>query len=248
MIVRKIWPIVLPFCIFAALYSFASAVHISYAPESQLVPSLKEIFTAGHRSLFSENGTILEDTYHSLKRLTLALILSSILSLSIVLAHRRGEILSKLFAGPILALAFLPSLAIVPLLLIWLGVGEITKLTVLCLTAAPVMTLMLFDHLGDALKPTEGLRRSLCLPAWQEAFLIELPLLLLALPNAIKNILGSLWLALLAVESLGSTFGLGYRIFLIRRFLQMDVILFYLIWILLLSAVINMTLQKLDQK
>ena len=47
--------------------------------------------------------------------------------------------------------------------------------------------------------------------------------------------LGPAWLFLIAAEAIASTDGLGYRIFLVRRYLSMDVILPYVAWITLLA-------------
>ena len=47
--------------------------------------------------------------------------------------------------------------------------------------------------------------------------------------------LGPAWLFLIAAEAIAATDGLGYRIFLVRRYLAMDVILPYVAWITLLA-------------
>ncbi len=55
--------------------------------------------------------------------------------------------------------------------------------------------------------------------------------------------LGSAWLFLIAAEAIASTEGLGYRIFLVRRYLAMDVILPYVIWITLLAYTMDWLLR-----
>jgi NitT/TauT family transport system permease protein len=47
--------------------------------------------------------------------------------------------------------------------------------------------------------------------------------------------LGPAWLFLIAAEAIAATEGLGYRIFLVRRYLAMDIILPYVAWITLLA-------------
>ena len=51
----------------------------------------------------------------------------------------------------------------------------------------------------------------------------------------------------IAAEAIASTDGLGYRIFLVRRYLAMDVILPYVIWITLLAFFIDYGLRKISQ-
>ena len=52
--------------------------------------------------------------------------------------------------------------------------------------------------------------------------------------------LGPAWLFLIAAEAIASESGLGYRIFLVRRYLAMDVILPYVAWITLLAFLIDL--------
>ncbi len=58
--------------------------------------------------------------------------------------------------------------------------------------------------------------------------------------DSLRLTLGSAWLFLIAAEAIASTEGLGYRIFLVRRYLAMDVILPYVVWITLLAVAIGL--------
>ena len=57
--------------------------------------------------------------------------------------------------------------------------------------------------------------------------------------------MGSAWLFLIAAEAIASTQGLGYRIFLVRRYLAMDVILPYVLWITVLAFSMDALLRLL---
>ncbi|TIM51622.1 MAG: ABC transporter permease, partial [Mesorhizobium sp.] len=59
--------------------------------------------------------------------------------------------------------------------------------------------------------------------------------------------LGPAWLFLIAAEAIASTEGLGYRIFLVRRYLSMDVILPYVAWITLLAVITDCLLVRLSR-
>ena len=61
--------------------------------------------------------------------------------------------------------------------------------------------------------------------------------------QAVRLSLGPAWLFLIAAEAIASDLGLGYRIFLVRRFLAMDVILTYVIWITILAFTIDWLLR-----
>ena len=50
-----------------------------------------------------------------------------------------------------------------------------------------------------------------------------------------------------AAEAIASTDGLGYRIFLVRRYLAMDVIIPYVAWITLLAFLLDYVLARLSR-
>ena len=72
-----------------------------------------------------------------------------------------------------------------------------------------------------------------------------LPQLLPRLIDVVRLTLGAAWLFLIAAEAIASTEGLGYRIFLVRRYLAMDVILPYVVWITLLAVAMRLLLRML---
>ena len=58
--------------------------------------------------------------------------------------------------------------------------------------------------------------------------------------------LGSAWLFLIAAEAIAAQEGLGYRIFLVRRYLSMDIILPYVVWIATLAFMLDFILRKIS--
>jgi NitT/TauT family transport system permease protein len=80
---------------------------------------------------------------------------------------------------------------------------------------------------------------------WQLILRVVLPQLWPRLIDAMRLSLGSAWLFLIAAEAIASTEGLGYRIFLVRRYLAMDVILPYVVWITSLAVLSDLALRTL---
>jgi NitT/TauT family transport system permease protein len=77
---------------------------------------------------------------------------------------------------------------------------------------------------------------------WQVAIRVVLPQIMPRLIESVRLSLGPAFLFLISAEAIASDVGLGYRIFLVRRYLAMDVILPYVAWITLLSFVIDRAL------
>ena len=75
-----------------------------------------------------------------------------------------------------------------------------------------------------------------------------LPQVLPRLIDAVRLTLGAAWLFLIAAEAIAATDGLGYRIFLVRRYLAMDVILPYVLWITLLAFLTDALLRFVSRR
>jgi len=95
--------------------------------------------------------------------------------------------------------------------------------------------------------PREQITKALTLGAgpWAMAWHIVLPQLMPRLIDALRLSLGAAWLFLIAAEAIASDSGLGYRIFLVRRYLAMDLIIPYVLWITLLGFLIDLGLRGL---
>jgi len=72
---------------------------------------------------------------------------------------------------------------------------------------------------------------------------VLLPQLMPRLIDSVRLALGAGWLFLIASEAVAATDGLGYRIFLVRRYMSMDLILPYVAWITLLAFLFDTLLR-----
>ena len=76
---------------------------------------------------------------------------------------------------------------------------------------------------------------------------VILPQIMPRLIAALRLSLGAAWLFLIAAEAIAATEGLGYRIFLVRRYLSMDIIIPYVLWITLIGFVFDYTLKTVNK-
>jgi NitT/TauT family transport system permease protein len=97
-------------------------------------------------------------------------------------------------------------------------------------------------HVGEL--PREQIIKAQTLGAssWQVMIRVALPQAMPRLIHAMRMALGPAWVFLISAEAIASDVGLGYRIFLVRRYLAMDVILPYVAWIALLAITMDMIL------
>ena len=130
-----------------------------------------------------------------------------------------------------------PPLALLPILFIVMGLGEASKITLIVIGTTLKLIRDLALRVGEipARADHQGAdARRLDLADRHRAS--SLPQMLPRLIDAVRLEIGPAWLFLIAAEAIAADSGLGYRIFLVRRYLSMDVILPYVIWITLLPS------------
>lgn len=243
----------LPFVLVLAAYLAASSMRLAENADDKLLPSFAAFGEAISRMAFEEDkrsGEILlwADTFASLVRLGAGLAIATLIGIVIgiatgLLPHARAA-----FAAFIAVLSMIPPMALLPILFIAVGLGEASKITLIVIGVAPFLTRDLALRVADL--PHEQLIKAQTLGAstWQIVVRVVLPQIWPRLLDAVRLSLGPAWLFLIAAEAIAATEGLGYRIFLVRRFLAMDVILPYVAWITLLAFTMDRALVLLQRK
>jgi NitT/TauT family transport system permease protein len=243
----------LPFILIVCAYLFYSHARLLENPGDKLLPAPATIAATVHQYAFEEDersGDYLwwTDTWASLVRLLTALGISAVLGLGLGLSLGVIPYLRAALAPFVAALSLIPPLAVLPILFIVAGLGELAKIVLIIIGVAPVIVRDLALRASEL--PNEQIIKAQTLGAstWQLALRVVLPQLWPRLIDALRLTLGSAWLFLIAAEAIASTEGLGYRIFLVRRYLAMDVILPYVAWITLLAFTMDWLLRLLRAK
>ncbi|MGD0502621.1 MAG: ABC transporter permease subunit [Steroidobacteraceae bacterium] len=243
----------MPFVLLIAAYLAASSARLSANPGDKLLPSPATLAATIHRYAVDEDertGDVLlwTDTFASLKRLLVALGVSALLGVTFGVAIGVIPYLRATLAPFVAALSLIPPLAILPILFIVAGLGELAKVLLIIIGIAPVIVRDLAFRTQE-LPPEQMIKaQTLGASTWQLILRVVLPQTWPRLIDALRLSLGAAWLFLIASEAIASTDGLGYRIFLVRRYLAMDVILPYVAWITLLAFTMDALLRLLRSK
>ncbi|MBN2605938.1 MAG: ABC transporter permease [Thiotrichales bacterium] len=242
----------LPLVLLAVFYVVASDARLELNPNDKLLPGFSKMYDAISRMAFEPSKRTGEylfwvDTYSSLVRLSFSVLIAALLGM--VLGVMLGG-LPYLYAGfsPLLTvISLVPPLAILPMLLIVMGVGEASKIVLIVIGITPYIAREIQRSAQQI--PREQLIKAQTLGGNSLQILVRVvvPQMLPKLIDAVRLSLGSAWLFLIAAEAIASTNGLGYRIFLVRRYMAMDLIIPYVIWITLLSFLMDFALAKLNR-
>lgn len=217
-------------------------------PDDKLLPLPSKLWDALLLSLSPDttgNIMLLSDTLASVARLLLGLSAAVFLALAITLLSYVSKRFSQFMAPLVQIFAKVPPVALLPILLLWLGLSETARTALMILGIAPSVVLSLTYQLQKDSLVLQDKLVSLQLPRWQRIYFVHLPMLWPSFLQTIQTNLGAAWLFLLVGETFGAEAGLGYRIFVVRRYLAMDIILVYVIWITLLSALLYFALGQL---
>ena len=128
------------------------------------------------------------------------------------------------------------------------GLGEVSKIMLIYIGITPFLIRHLAQRTVEI--PHEQIVKAQTLGASTRviALRVALPQLLPRLLQSVRLALGSAWLFLIAAEAIASDLGLGYRIFLVRRYLAMDTILTYVIWITILAFALDAFLRWISRR
>ncbi|WP_194435377.1 ABC transporter permease [Vibrio fluminensis] len=239
----------IPFLLLLALYLIASYYRHLSNESDKLLPSLSRMFDATLRMAFVQDARtgdylLLSDTAHSLYRIFTGVLLSAITALIIGLnmGLYKGF---RCLANPLMTfIAMVPPLSILPILFIAFGVGDFGKIMLVFIGTAPIMIRDITLYVSAIPKETIIKAQTLGAKDLALTYRIIMPMVIPRLVDSIRLSLGSAWLFVIAAEGISSTNGLGYRIFLMRRYMNMDVIIPYVIIITLLGVVIDIALRK----
>ncbi len=243
----------LPFAVLLLLYVVTSDARLAENAADKLLPSFGSMQEAMTRMAFEpskRSGDYLfwTDTASSLRRLGAGVAIAAVLGLIIGIATGALPMLSAVFSPLLTVTSLIPCLALLPVLFIVLGLGELSKVVLIAIGITPFIARDIQRRTREI--PVEQLIKAQTLGANSAQIIcrVLLPQLMPKLINAVRLSLGAGWLFLIAAEAIASTDGLGYRIFLVRRYLSMDVILPYVAWITLLAFVFDYLLRRISKR
>lgn len=242
-----------PIVIALVAYAVFSAARAEANPHDKVLPTFLAMAQAALR-LFTETDprtgeiTALVDTTASLWRLAMGVGIATLSTLLLGIAL--GVVpLVRAALGPIVTIiAVIPPIAVLPILFIMLGLGEASKIALIAVGIAPYMIRDLAGHVAGL--PAEQFIKAQTLGAstWQLTLRVALPQALPRLIDSLRLSMGPAWVFLISAEAIASDVGLGYRIFLVRRYLSMDIILPYVAWISLLAILTDWALLTVSRR
>jgi NitT/TauT family transport system permease protein len=243
----------IPFVLIAMLYVVGSAERRAANPNDKLLPPVAEMVDTSRRLAFEPDrrtGDVVlwADTAASLQRLAIGLGLATLAGLCFGLALGVVPTVDASLGTLVAVLSMIPPMAVLPILFIVFGLGELSKVVLIVFGVTPCLIRDLALRVTSLPREQMVKAQSLGASTWQVAIRVVLPQIMPRLIESLRLQLGPAFLFLISAEAIAADVGLGYRIFLVRRYLSMDVILPYVAWITLLAFVMDYALFTLARR
>ena len=217
----------------------------------QKLPSLTTLWTTAMHLITTDSptyGTLQHAMLISLERVAIGFVIGG--GLAMILATIAG--LSRFGENaidPIMqALRTLPLFGLIPVFIVWFGIGESPKIPLVALAAAVPLYLNTFAGIRGVDSKFFELGQVLGLKRSEMIRNIILPGALPTILVGLRQSLGTAWLALVVAEQINANAGLGFIINQGEQFLQQNVIFVALIVYLILGLLTDYIVRLIERR
>lgn len=193
-------------------------------------------------------GELWPHVFISLQRLLLGLLGGLTLGVALGIWMGSSSRVERIVFPTFSALAQIPTLAWIPLFMLLFGIDELFKLVVLTKAVVVPITIHVFSGVRDAQPRLREVAAVLRLPLRQRIVRLLLPAALPAFMAGLRQAIASGWTALLAVELLASSAGIGYLMVWGRQLFMMDIVFVCIAVIGILAIVLDRLMDSLERR
>lgn len=242
-IVRKvILALIIPVLIIILWVKATSSGNIS----SGVLPSIEKVGETFVTLI--QNGQLQDDLLVSLQRVIKGYLLSVLLGIVLGSAVGMFRTVREMILPLITVIRQIPIIAWVPLIILWFGIGEESKVVIIVLAAFfPILvnTESGIEETPDGFLEVANLYKLNPLETFTKVYLPHaLPQILVGL----KLGLGVSWMAVVAAELIAATSGIGYRMADARSMMRADVVMVCMIVIGIVGVLMDKLLGVLFTK
>jgi sulfonate transport system permease protein len=235
----RLLPFVLPLVAFAALEWAVSVNWVS----GRLLPAPSEILNA----LFGLGGNIvLEHVGASVMRVLIGFVAGSVLAMLIGSVVALSTHASRLLDPSFQALRAIPSLAWVPLLLLWFGIDETPKLVLIAIGAFFPVYMGVTSGIANVDRKWIEVGSISGLGPVEQTVRILLPAAAPAVLTGLRSGLSLSWMFLVAAELIAATKGIGYLLTDGRETGRADLVLVAILLLAVLGKISDSVLKWLE--
>ncbi|MGK4062573.1 ABC transporter permease subunit [Weissella paramesenteroides] len=184
-----------------------------------------------------QEGTLQQNIGISLYRATIGLLIGGTIGFTLGVANGLSRISNLLFNSTVQMIRNIPHLALIPLIIIWLGIGEPAKVTLVAIGVMFPIYINTLHGIQSIDPKLIEMGRSYQLSKWQMLTKIIFPGAMPTILMGIRYALGVMWTTLIVSETISSSSGIGYMETNAQQFLDMPTIFLAIIIYAILGKV-----------
>lgn len=215
---QHLLPWIVPVITIAAWQLFGSLGWIS----TRIMPTPLQVVEAGIRLTWS--GELLQSLWVSTRRAAAGLIIGGGIGFFFGILNGTAQLAERLTDSSIQMIRNIPHLALIPLVIVWFGIGEEGKVFLVALGVAFPIYLNTLHGIRSVDPGLIEMGRVYGLSRGNLYRLIILPGAMPSILVGLRYALGIMWLTLIVAETISAKDGIGYMAMNAREFFQLDVV------------------------
>ncbi|WP_017314538.1 aliphatic sulfonate ABC transporter permease SsuC [Mastigocladopsis repens] len=213
---------------------------------ARVLPAPVDVLLAGIR--LARTGELFYHLGISAKRAVLGFSIGGSIAFVLGLVNGIIPLAENLLDTSIQMLRNIPHLAMIPLVILWFGVGEEGRIFLVALGVLFPIYINTFHGIRTVDLGLIEMGKVYGLNAWSLFWQIILPGAMPSILIGVRYALGVMWLTLIVAETISYDSGIGYMAMNAREFMQTDVVVLSIILYAMLGKLADMSARFLEKK
>ncbi|KRL86890.1 ABC transporter permease [Lacticaseibacillus pantheris DSM 15945 = JCM 12539 = NBRC 106106] len=212
--------------------------------DANILPSPLGVVQTTIKSL--QSGTLEKNLAISLYRALAGFVIGGVIGFVLALCTGLSKTMNLLLDSSVQMLRNIPHLALIPLVILWFGVGESSKIFLVAIGVLFPIYINTYHGLRSVDPKLIEMGRSYQLSKAQLFFKILLPGALPTILMGVRYALGVMWTTLIVAETLAASSGIGYMSTNAQNFMDMSTILMCIVIYALLGKASDLMAKSLE--
>jgi sulfonate transport system permease protein len=209
---------------------------------TQILPTPQSVW-----AVYSGSGGagLMDQLLISLIRVVKGFLMASLLAVLVGSLTGISKVLNAIFLPTFTAIRQIPMIAWIPLLILWCGIGEESKIAIIVLAAFFPIFVNTLSGISETPESYLEVARLYKLSPLKTFLSVHLPFALPQILTGLQLGLGISWMAVVASELISASSGIGYHMSDARSFMRSDVVIACMLIIGLVGIIMNYAISAL---
>ncbi len=213
---------------------------------SRVLPAPTAVIQAAIQ--LASTGELVRNVYVSAVRALIGFAIGGVIGFAFGLLNGTFRVFEQLFDTSIQMLRNIPHLALIPLVILWFGIGDQGRIFLVAIGVLFPIYINTFHGIRTVDQGLLEMGRVYGLRPWELFWQIILPSALPSILVGVRFALGIMWLTLIVAETIAADSGIGYMAMNAREFLQTDVVVFSILLYALLGKLADAIARLLEAR